>query len=319
MTLTIKLDGNWSSFQLANSTPPLSVTDSAIAPSARMHPLDQLHLSSRFRHRPSQAPGTPHPLEGNSAAAARPELQPPLPLHISPSHPPSTQAERGSSPSPICPALRAKSPTRRRVQPSTTHAGAVAGGAAGVLVGVVTPLKNTGSHIDASHSRQPLVKGERLVRYEVNAVMPEHRAGQNKGAATRSGGGGWKQPSGSPPRASTHDHQSRRPPAVDRGGRWMPRRHVATRVAHASPDRGKIQFRSTGEGWKHAHTPCLQPVPSRQTSTCRPRRPLPRRRIFTRVAHHSHRRGNSQAERRMLEAGPHTVTPASTLTADLHT
>ena len=37
MTLTIKLDGNWSSFQLANSAPPLSVTDSAIAPSARMH------------------------------------------------------------------------------------------------------------------------------------------------------------------------------------------------------------------------------------------------------------------------------------------
>ena len=33
MTLTIKLDGNWSSFQLANSAPPLSVTDSAIAPS----------------------------------------------------------------------------------------------------------------------------------------------------------------------------------------------------------------------------------------------------------------------------------------------
>jgi len=32
--------------------------------------------------------------------------------------------------------------------------------------------KNLGSHIDASHSRQPLVKGERLVRYEVNAVMP---------------------------------------------------------------------------------------------------------------------------------------------------
>ena len=36
MTLTIKLAGNWSSFQLANSAPPLSVTDSAIAPSARM-------------------------------------------------------------------------------------------------------------------------------------------------------------------------------------------------------------------------------------------------------------------------------------------
>ena len=36
MTLTIKLDGNWSSFQLANSAPPLSVTDSALAPSAGM-------------------------------------------------------------------------------------------------------------------------------------------------------------------------------------------------------------------------------------------------------------------------------------------
>ena len=37
MTLTIKRDGNWSSFQLANSALPLSVTSSAIAPSARMH------------------------------------------------------------------------------------------------------------------------------------------------------------------------------------------------------------------------------------------------------------------------------------------
>ena len=37
MTLTIKLDGNWSSFQLANNTPPLSVTGSVIAPSARMY------------------------------------------------------------------------------------------------------------------------------------------------------------------------------------------------------------------------------------------------------------------------------------------
>ena len=36
MTLTIKLDGNWSSFQLASNTPPLSVTGSVIAPSARM-------------------------------------------------------------------------------------------------------------------------------------------------------------------------------------------------------------------------------------------------------------------------------------------
>ena len=38
-------------------------------------------------------------------------------------------------------------------------------------VGDQGPRKNSGSHIDASHSRQPLVKGERLVRYEVNAVM----------------------------------------------------------------------------------------------------------------------------------------------------
>jgi len=44
MTLTIKLDGNWSSFQLANSAPPLSVTGSATAPSARMTDFRQLGL-----------------------------------------------------------------------------------------------------------------------------------------------------------------------------------------------------------------------------------------------------------------------------------
>ena len=38
-------------------------------------------------------------------------------------------------------------------------------------VGNLSSRKNSVSHIDASHSRQPLVKGERLVRYEVNAVM----------------------------------------------------------------------------------------------------------------------------------------------------
>ena len=32
-------------------------------------------------------------------------------------------------------------------------------------------LKHSGSHIDASHSRQYLVQGERLVLYEVNAAM----------------------------------------------------------------------------------------------------------------------------------------------------
>ena len=42
---------NWSSFQLANSTPPLSVTGSAIAPSARMSTTGALmsyHLDTRF-------------------------------------------------------------------------------------------------------------------------------------------------------------------------------------------------------------------------------------------------------------------------------
>jgi len=39
------------------------------------------------------------------------------------------------------------------------------------MVGNMSSLKNSISHIDASLSRQPLVKGERLVRYEVNAVM----------------------------------------------------------------------------------------------------------------------------------------------------
>jgi hypothetical protein len=36
VTLTIKLDSNWNSSQLANSAPPLSVTDCALAPSARI-------------------------------------------------------------------------------------------------------------------------------------------------------------------------------------------------------------------------------------------------------------------------------------------
>ena len=48
MTLTIKLDGNWSSFQLANSAPPLSVTGSAIAPSARMSP-DASSIAKRLK------------------------------------------------------------------------------------------------------------------------------------------------------------------------------------------------------------------------------------------------------------------------------
>ena len=47
------------------------------------------------------------------------------------------------------------------------------------VVGALELRKNWGSHIDASHSRQPLVKGERLVRHEVNAVMPGCMAGNN--------------------------------------------------------------------------------------------------------------------------------------------
>jgi hypothetical protein len=43
----------------------------------------------------------------------------------------------------------------------------------GCLMLDIAVRKNWGSHIDASHSRQPLVKGERLVRYEVNAVIAD--------------------------------------------------------------------------------------------------------------------------------------------------
>jgi len=39
------------------------------------------------------------------------------------------------------------------------------------MLGHTCPRKNSEGHIDASHARQPLVKGGRLVRYEVNAVM----------------------------------------------------------------------------------------------------------------------------------------------------
>ena len=52
----------------------------------------------------------------------------------------------------------------------------LAAGQGNAVVGDLGPRKNSGSHIDASHSRQPLVKGERLVRYEVNAVMPKAAA-----------------------------------------------------------------------------------------------------------------------------------------------
>ena len=124
MTLTIKLDRNWSSFQLANSAPPLSVTDSAIAPSARM----LCHAAFR-RCRWCRGRGAcfHDMLCATSCVCMR---------------------LAGG-----CVWFRACSRVLR------------------FLVGARGPLKNSGSHIDASHSRQPLVKGERLVRYEVNAVM----------------------------------------------------------------------------------------------------------------------------------------------------
>ena len=50
------------------------------------------------------------------------------------------------------------------------------------IVGSQGSRKNSNSHIDASHSRQPLVKGERLVRYEVNAVMRRLGAAGDSGS-----------------------------------------------------------------------------------------------------------------------------------------
>ena len=102
MTLTIKLDGNWSSFQLANSTPPQSVIDRAIAPSARMP------RSPRARYLAIQA------------------------------------RERGARIAGYC--------------------------------GNFAFLQKFRTRISAPLSRQPLVKGERLVRYEVNAVMQNFEA-----------------------------------------------------------------------------------------------------------------------------------------------
>ena len=73
--LTIKLDGNWSSFQLANSAPPLSVTGSAIAPSARMACLAHNHTNSRSvlcKEVPTACrASSPRPLAAPSAAKLR--------------------------------------------------------------------------------------------------------------------------------------------------------------------------------------------------------------------------------------------------------
>ena len=122
-------NGNWSSFQLANSAPPLSVTDSAIAPSARM--------------------------------------------------PPAMRAARGTVD--LRKAVLFILPWRKRDraehhlvdqnQHSSVSVDEFPAAFVRFVVGTRRSLKNCISHIDASHSRQPLVKGERLVRYEVNAVI----------------------------------------------------------------------------------------------------------------------------------------------------
>ena len=120
MTLTIKLDRNLGSFQLANSAPPLSVTDSAITPSARM------------------------PCSTESASAT----------YLT-----------------VFPCIFVPNLSQRESEAANTKHIAMIDHQRFVFVGARKPLNNSGSHIDASYSRQHLVKRERLVRYEVNAVM----------------------------------------------------------------------------------------------------------------------------------------------------
>ena len=137
MSLTIKLDTNRSSFQIANSAPPTSVTDSAIAPSARM----ACHIAFR------ECCGR----RGRGAC-----------FH-----------DMLCATSCVCMRLAGGCVWLRACRHVLRF-----------LVGARGPLKNPGSHIDASHSRQPFVKGERLVRYEVNAVMP---GGCRQGRSSKTG------------------------------------------------------------------------------------------------------------------------------------
>ena len=137
MTLTIKLDRNWSSFQLANSAPPLSVTDSAIAPSARMFGQERVAASHQ---------SLSNPMASSKAWALQHALRKPTNIRTDMSK--------------MVAQMFALATVWKRI------------------VGTQGSLKNCISHIDASHSRQPLVKGERLVRYEVNAVMAITFAGR---------------------------------------------------------------------------------------------------------------------------------------------
>ena len=119
---------------------------------------------------------------------------PPTPLH--PSHPPCLPLPP-SHPASLPPAhprregcavggWRGAGDRRRGRGGGEQVTGCTSCGAAGACFGRmwhvlqswrwgVCPAKIGKSHIDASLSRQPLVKGERLVRYEVNAVIIPHR------------------------------------------------------------------------------------------------------------------------------------------------
>ena len=121
MTLTIKLDGNWSSFQLANSAPPLSVTGSAIAPSARMIAIVKWWVSTSGFLRNAGC----HPFSQYGISVAL-----------------------GASVHPL-----------RSVFDF-------------VVVSGVSRAKIEEVTLNALRTRQSLVKGERLVRHEVRAVLP---------------------------------------------------------------------------------------------------------------------------------------------------
>jgi hypothetical protein len=112
-------NGNWSSFQLANSAPPLSVTGSAIAPSARMISVGQTKPVSYCDTDPC----------GADEHASYPRGHP--------------------------------------VMVYTNYINVVVGGRDRTKI-----LKLT---LDALRTRQSLVKGERLVRHEMRAVLMGHR------------------------------------------------------------------------------------------------------------------------------------------------
>ncbi len=76
------------------------------------------------------------------------------------------------------------------------------------------PRKNSEIHIDVSHSRQPLVKGERLVRYEVNTVMPGLTRGRRAPTFEPNDEGPW--PGRGTMRRPLERTCKRKPPCTDR-------------------------------------------------------------------------------------------------------